>query len=77
MGHMIRKSGNLALSDYKTTTVLLDMRPQIARLRTSRQIGFWAEMLTIPTEDEQGSESHSREEVESKIHRNSHVLVVW
>lgn len=34
-------------------------------------------MLTIPIEGEQDSESHSREEVESKINSNSNVLVVW
>lgn len=33
-------------------------------------------MLTIPTEGEQDSEGHSREEVESKINSNSNVLVV-
>lgn len=34
-------------------------------------------MLTIPIEGEQDSESHSREEVESKINSKSNVLLVW
>ena len=74
---MTRKSKNLALSDCKTTTILLDVRLQTVIPRASRWIDFGAEMLTIPIEGEQDSESHSREEVESKINSKSNVLLVW
>lgn len=40
MGHMTRKTRSLALTDYKTITVLFDIRPQIMRLRTSSWIDF-------------------------------------
>lgn len=60
VSHVIRKTGNLAFSDYPTIIVSLDARPQLVRLGTPS--GYFSdEMLRSLTEGEQEGEDYSRD----------------